>query len=197
MNKKAKDFIKYVKSECKKHGIKCDLRKTKYVKLSGNIKCSGYFDEDEPALVCSMNRPDSLEILAHEFGHFTQWRENIDIWKKSMVSMPLVDEWLEGKEVPNIKKHLATCRNLELDNEKRAVKIIKKFDLDIDIDRYIKKANAYVLFYNRLLATRKWATPKNSPYSNQRIIEKMPRYFMKDYSTLSKRIEKVFEQEGL
>lgn len=197
MNKKAKDFIKYVKSECKKHGIKCDLRKTKYVKLSGNIKCSGYFDEDEPALVCSMNRPDSLEILAHEFGHFTQWKDNIDVWKKSMVSMPLVDEWLEGKEVPNIKKHLATCRNLELDNEKRAVKIIKKFDLDIDIDRYIKKANAYVLFYNRLLATRKWATPKNSPYSNQRIIEKMPRYFMKDYSTLSKRIEKVFEQEGL
>ena len=197
MNKKAKDFIKYVKSECKKHGIKCDLRKTKYVKLSGNIKCSGYFDEDEPALVCSMNRPDSLEILAHEFGHFTQWRENIDIWKKSMVSMPLVDEWLEGKEVPNIKKHLATCRNLELDNEKRAVKIIKKFELDIDIDRYIKKANAYVMFYNRLLATRKWATPKNSPYSNQRIIEKMPRYFMKDYSTLPKRIQKVFEQEGL
>lgn len=197
MNKKAKDFIKYVKSECKKHGIKCDLRKTKYVKLSGNIKCSGYFDEDEPALVCSMNRPDSLEILAHEFGHFTQWRENIDIWKKSMVSMPLVDEWLEGKEVPNIKKHLATCRNLELDNEKRAVKIIKKFDLDIDIDRYIKKANAYVMFYNRLLATRKWTTPNNSPYSNQRIVEKMPRYFMKDYSTLPKRIEKVFEQEGL
>ena len=197
MNKKAKDFIKYVKSECKKHGIKCDLRKTKYVKLSGNIKCSGYFDEDEPALVCSMNRPDSLEILAHEFGHFTQWRENIEIWKKTMVSMPLVDEWLEGKEVPNIKKHLATCRNLELDNEKRAVKIIKKFDLDIDIDRYIKKANAYVFFYTRLLATRKWATPKNSPYNNQKIIEKMPRYFIKDYSTLPKRIEKVFEQEGL
>jgi len=180
MNKKAKDFIKYVKSECKKHGIKCDLRRTKYVKLSGNIKCSGYFDEDEPALVCSMNRPDSLEILAHEFGHFTQWQEGIDIWKKCMVSMPLVDEWLEGKEVPNIKKHLAVCRELELDNEKRAVKIIKNFDLGIDIDRYIKKANAYVMFYNRLLATRKWATPKNSPYSNQRIIEKMPRYFMKD-----------------
>jgi len=144
-----------------------------------------------------MNRPDSLEILAHEFGHFTQWRENIDIWKKSMVSMPLVDEWLGGKEVHNIKKHLGVCRDLELDNEKRAVRIIKKFDLDIDIDRYIKKANAYVFFYNRLLATRKWATPKNSPYNNQRIIEKMPRYFMKDYSVLPKRIETVFEQEGL
>ncbi len=38
MNKKTKDFIKYVKSECKKYGVKCDLRNTKYVKLSGNIK---------------------------------------------------------------------------------------------------------------------------------------------------------------
>jgi phosphorylcholine metabolism protein LicD len=197
MNKKSKDFIKYVKSECKKYGVKCDLRNTKYVKLSGNIKCSGYFDEETPTLVCSMNRPDSLEILAHEFGHLTQWKENIDLWQAVNVSMPLVDAWLGGEEVSNIKKHLAVCRNLELDNEKRAVKIIKKFDLDIDIDNYIKKANAYVFFYSRLLATRKWCTPKNSPYSNIRIIEKMPRYFMKDYSSMPRRIEKVFEQEGL
>ena len=144
-----------------------------------------------------MNRPDALEILAHEFGHFTQWKENIDLWEAVNVSMPLVDDWLGGKDVPNIKKHLAVCRDLELDNEKRSVKIIKKFGLDIDIDRYIKKANAYVFFYTRLLATRKWATPKNSPYSNQKIIEKMPRYFIKDYATIPKRIEKVFEQEGL
>jgi hypothetical protein len=197
MNKKAKDFIKHVKSECKKYGIKCDLRKTKYVRLSGNIKCSGYFDEDEPALVCSMNRPDSLEILTHEFGHFTQWIENIDLWKKSMTSMPMVDEWLGGKDVPNIKKHLAVVRDLELDNEKRAVKLIKKFDLDIDIDTYIKKANAYVFFYTRLLATRKWATPQNSPYKNKRIIESMPAYFRKDYSKIPKRLETIFIEENL
>ena len=48
MNKKEKQFVSYVKSECKKYGVKCDLRKTKYVKLSGNIKCSGYFDEEAP-----------------------------------------------------------------------------------------------------------------------------------------------------
>jgi hypothetical protein len=114
-----------------------------------------------------------------------------------MVSMPLVDDWLQGEEVPNIKKHLAVSRELELDNEKRSVRIIKKFDLDVDIDNYVKKANAYVYFYNRLLATRKWPTPKNSPYSNQRIIEKMPRYFKADYSITPKRIEKVFIQENL
>ena len=111
--------------------------------------------------------------------------------------MPLVDEWLTGKDVPNIKKHLAVSRELELDNEKRAVKLIKKFDLGIDVDHYIRKANAYVFFYNRLLATRKWATPQNSPYTNQRIIEKMPRYFKADYSVTPKRIEKIFIQENL
>ncbi len=197
MNKKAKDFIKHVKSECKKYGIKCDLRRTKYVRLSGNIKCSGYFDEDEPALVCSMNRPDSLEILAHEFGHLTQWIEQIDLWKKCMKSMPLVDDWLSGKDVPNIKKHLAASRDLELDNEKRAVKIIKKFELDIDIQRYIKKANAYVLFYNYMLATRKWGTPNNSPYKNKRLIEAMPGHFRMNYNSIPKRIEKIFIEENI
>lgn len=197
MDKKGKDFIKYVKQECKKYGVKCDLRKTKYVRISGNITCSGYFDEDGPALVCSMNRSDSLEILAHEFGHLTQWVEQIDLWKKCMKSMPLLDEWLAGEDVPNIKKHLAASRDLELDNEKRAVKIIKKFDLDINIDNYIKKANAYVFFYTRLLATRKWATPKNSPYSNKRVIDAMPKYFRKDYSSIPKRIEKIFIEENI
>ena len=63
MNKKEKEFVNYVKSECKKYGVKCDLRKTKYVKLSGNIKCSGYFDEDGLSLVCSMNRPMMIILI--------------------------------------------------------------------------------------------------------------------------------------
>ncbi len=92
MNKKAKEFIKYVKDECKKYGIKCDLRRTKYVRLPGKLKCSGYFDDHDMELVCSMNRPDSLEILAHEFGHVTQWKDQIDLWKKADVSIPKVDE---------------------------------------------------------------------------------------------------------
>jgi hypothetical protein len=197
MNKKATEFIKYVKSECKKYGVVCDLRNTKYVKLSGNIKCSGYFDEEVPKLVCSMNRPDALEILAHEFCHVTQWIDKIDLWDESGSSISLVDEWLGGKEVANIKKHLSVCRDLELDNEKRVIKLIKKFDLDIDADRYIKKANAYVFFYNHMANTRRWCTPKNSPYSNPRIIEKMPGYFMKDYSVTPKKVHKVFVEENL
>ncbi len=97
MNKKAKEFIKYVKDECKKYGIKCDLRRTKYVRLPGKLKCSGYFDDQDMELVCSMNRPASLEILAHEFGHFTQWIDQTDLWKKADISIPKVDMWLMGE----------------------------------------------------------------------------------------------------
>lgn len=197
MNKKAREFIKYVKEECKKYGIKCDLRRTKYVRLPGKMACSGYFDEGEMELVCSMNRPDSLEILAHEFAHVTQWKDQIDLWKKADVSIPKVDEWLMGEDVPDIKKHLAVSRDLELDNEKRAVKIIKKFSLDIDIDQYIKKANCYIHFYNRMLATRKWCAPYNSPYSNKRLIKQMPAHFRMNYNKLPKRIEQVYIEEQI
>lgn len=197
MNKKAREFIKYVKEECKKYGIKCDLRRTKYVRLPGKLKCSGYFDDHDMELVCSMNRPDSLEILAHEFGHVTQWKDQIDLWKKADVSIPKVDEWLMGEDVPDIKKHLAVSRDLELDNEKRAVKIIKKFGLDIDIDQYIKKANCYVHFYNRMLATRKWCSPDNSPYNNKRLIKQMPAHFRMNYNKLPKKIEQVFIEEQI
>lgn len=197
MNSKVKHFIDFVKDECRREGVKCDLRNTTYVKISNSIKASGYFDETVPTLVCSMKRPDSIEILAHEYGHLTQWREQIPLWKAAEVSMAKMDEWLEGKDVTNIEKHIGACRDLELDNEKRAVKIIKQFELPVDLEHYVKKANAYVYFYTRLISTRKWCAPKNSPYKNKRVIACMPNTFKKDYSKIPKKIEAIFEQENL
>lgn len=197
MTRKEKKFIEYVKSECKKYGIKCDLRKTSYVVLPGNIKCSGYFYESGNLLVCATNKKEWIDVLAHEFCHVTQWIDQIPLWIKAQKSIPLVDDWLTGEKVRNIKKHLEVCRDLELDNEKRTVKLMKEFDLDIDIEDYIKKANAYIFFYTRLLATRKWPTPTNSPHSNDKIIKTMPRYFKTDYSYIPKKIETVFIQENL
>lgn len=196
MNANISNFIDHVKRECENHGVKCDLRNTTYVKISDSIKASGYFDETEPALVCSMKRGDFVEILAHEFGHLTQWREGISLWSAVEVSMPKLDAWLSGKEVKDIADHIAVCRDLELDNEKRAVKIIKEFNLPVDISKYRKKANSYVMFYNYMLISRRWCTPKNSPYSNKRIIDAMPDRFNMNYTKLPKRLEKIFTEEG-
>jgi hypothetical protein len=192
-----KTFVDYVKQECKANGIKVELRPTKYVKLSGNIKCSGYFDDGEMKLVVSAKNPQALEILAHEFGHFTQWMEQTDLWLACDTGCTKVDEWLSGKRVNNIKEHLSVVRDLELDNEKRAVMLIKKFKLPIDIKEYTRKANAYVLFYNWLHHTRRWCTPQNTPYRNKTLLKACSTRFNMKYDELSPEMIEVFEKAGL
>lgn len=193
---KEKDFIQYVKNRCKEHGVKCVLPKTQSVKMSDGIRCSGYFDESVPILVSSVGRIDWIGILAHEYSHLTQWVERIPLWVEAEKSLPFVWEWLEGKDCKNIEYHINIARDLELDNEKRAVKVIQAFELDVDIEDYIRKANAYVSFYNFLKITRKWCTTKTSPYRNKNIIAAMSPKFNMNHKIFSKKSEKVFRQEN-
>lgn len=192
---KQKEFIKFVKSECKKYGVKCDLRRGKYVKLDPNIKCSGFFDEQR--LVTAMKNPNAFGVLAHEYCHLTQWVDQIPLWEKADKALSKVDSWLSGKSVKNIEKYLAIARDLELDNEKRTVKLLKKFGFDNMIEEYTRKANAYVHFYNYLLYTRRWSKPSNSPYTNKRIISAMSTKFNMKYTEMSPKIKKIFESENI
>jgi hypothetical protein len=144
-----------------------------------------------------MNRTDALEILVHEYCHLTQWIDDIPLWKMTETSGPLLDDWLAGKSVRNIKKHIANMRDLELDNERRAVKLIKEWGLSIDIPQYIKKANAYILFYNWLYFTRKWSSPDNTPYTNEHILTFMSDKFNMKYSNLSDKVLQAFMVEQI
>lgn len=197
MNKYTQIFLDHVKNQCKEYGVKCDLRETTHVIISKGMKVSGYFDETVPILVCSMNTNIAYEVLVHEFAHFTQWIDQCYEWVTLGNSVSEVDDWLKGKNVRNIEECIAKTRDLELDNEKRAVKLIKQFNLPIDIRKYKKKANAYIMYYNYLLQSRKWCIPGNTPYSNKRLIESMPDKFNMNYSKLPKRIEKIFIEEGI
>ena len=194
--KKDLAVMEYVKAECKRTGIKCDLRPVRYVKIN-NIQCSGYFDSEGKVLVCSMNRPDALGILAHEYAHLTQWDEGIKLWHDSGNSMEKIDNWLGGKRVHNIKRHLAVSRDLELDNERRTVQLIKKWDLSINIDDYTKKANAYVHFYNWMYFTRRWSSPKNSPYTNPDIQSVMSTRFNMKYAEMTPRVYNAFKEANI
>lgn len=185
-------FINFVKAECKELGVKVDLRPSKYVKLDKNIQCSGWFDSANKELVVAMNRPDALSILVHEYCHVTQWIEGIDLWVKSDNAISKVDQWLGGKRIHHIDKHLAIARDLELDNEKRAVRMIRKWKLNINVDDYIRKANAYVHFYNWIRHTRKWSKPANSPYSNSHVLSRMSTRFNMQYMRLTPHVEAAF-----
>lgn len=198
MTRQEMNFVQWVKEQCKPYGVKCSLRKVKYLRLSGNIKCSGFFEGgDTPMLAVSMNRADWIEILVHEYCHLTQWVDGIELWDKADVSLVKVDDWLSGKNVRNIDKHLAVARDLELDNEKRSVALIKEWGLNVDLDCYIKKANAYIQFYNHLGKTRRWSKPSNSPYGNMNIYNAMPTNFRMRYSKMSKKVEDLFVKENI
>lgn len=196
-DKKWKRFLEHVIEQCKLKNVELDLRKSKYLELSDNIKCGGYFDSDIPKLACAMDHKESKTLLIHEYCHMTQWLDEIPLWNESAESIELVDKWLGGEDVENIGKHVRISKDLELDNEKRAVQIMKDWDLEIDIEDYIRKSNAYVLFYLYLEKSRKWSVPGNSPYTNKRVLELMSSKFDMNYDVLDPSIEKIFREENI
>lgn len=194
-------FIAHVKEECKANKIHCAIRNVSYVKAASNIKCSGYFDHANRVLAVAMKGPSPLEILAHEYGHFTQWKEQCPEWVQYIEGGgdDAIEKWLAGEEIENVDRYLMLTKYMELDNEKRAVEIIKKWNLDtiINLKHYIKKCNAYVQWYNWLKISRKWTQPGNQPYTNQRLLDAMSTEFDMDYLTLTPELETIFREENI
>lgn len=175
MDEKIGAFISFVKEECKKNSVKIKPYKRSYIKLTDNIKCGGFFDDGsdlklrKATLAFAQGREDFLELMVHEYCHMTQWIDGIELWEVSADSLTVVDEWLSGVDhlAMLVEVSLNKLRELELDNEKRSVEIFKEWDLPVDVDLYIRKSNAYVLFYNYMKISRKWSNPDNAPYRNK------------------------------
>jgi hypothetical protein len=197
-DKNSISFIEEVIANCKLYGVKCSIRDVSYVKL-GTFRCGGWFDGEDRELVCSMKNGKGLALLVHEFSHFQQWAENSELWELASRknSHSVMHDWIEGKPIRGIRKHIGICRDLEADAERRAVKMIKKYNLPIDINEYIRGANAYIYFYNYILKIRRWSSPKNSPYRNKVLMEAMPSVFKKDYSVLPDRLLKIYQEQGI
>lgn len=197
MNKRSVEkLIDFIKSECKKHKVKFELRKGKYVQCEKGIKSSGYFDTEEKSLVCAKNNPNFIYIVAHEYCHLTQSLDNCKAWKNYENSESgILTDWLTGKNfnIKRIKKVINTSLHLELDNEKRTIKVLKKFGMSKkELDLYIQKSNAYVLFYLYMLETRQWYKPNNAPYENVKVVRSMSKKFNMNYSKLSNKAKKAF-----
>lgn len=192
----AQKFIKDLRHKCKKYSIKLKMYNTSSVPLGrGKMKSIGYFDGE--CLVISKNHPAFLEILVHESCHMDQWLENCGVWVKDEFTINL-DDWLLGKEedITLVKNAISSSRNLELDCEKRTIKKIKKWNLPIDTKLYIQRANTYVQYYNYLLETREWLSPKNSPHHREEIYSQMPSTFQnaKYYKKLPTKTRKLFKE---
>jgi hypothetical protein len=45
--------------------------------------------------------------------------------------------------------------------------------------------------------TRRWSTPKNSPYKNEKVLGVMSTKFNMNYNKMSKKVFKVFKEENI
>ena len=168
MNKKINDFIKMVKRETRANGIKVRMPKSKVVMID-KVKVNGYFDdEDEMVLKCAIGKPEKVwfPIFVHEYCHFRQYIDKCSAWKTyNKEDVDVFFSWIQGQTFHNktVKRFVKRTVAIELDCEKRAVEVIAKYNLPIDRVDYIRKANAYILFYPYALTTRKWY--KKAPYT--------------------------------
>ncbi len=87
-----------------------------------------------------------------------------------------------------------SAKELELDCERRAVKKIKKFDLPLDVEEYIKQASAYIHYYNYMQLRRNNYTPGKEPYYNNTITSAMPKTLRGKYKRLPKNIIPLYDK---
>ena len=191
------DFIQFVKKECRYYGIKPKLRNVKYLVEGG--RCTGYFDADNKVLACAMNNGVWISVLAHEYCHMRQWAEKAEPWMAANENDSTGKwwEWIKGVDIADIENHINVVRDMELDNEKRTVALIKALDLPVDVREYTKKCNSYIMFYNYMKQSRKWLNPAKQPLENQRLLAAMPDKFSLNYSVLPKRLELIYREENI
>lgn len=187
------NFVESVRSVCKENGVKFNLLNKKNVIVDGT-RCVGYFTHEPPELTCAINRPDFIPILVHESCHLDQYLEDPTPFEQE----DIIDEWLHGKEFTQkeVNKCIKNSISLELDCEKRSVKKILEYGLDINIDQYIQGANAYILFYNFVKKNRMWYKKDAPPHQKDIVYQNMPKKFMSDsyYYRLNPKIEKLFKK---
>ena len=196
-------FMISLKRKANRLGIKLEITNNDSVDATDTIQCSGYFQETfrrkQGILTVATGLPIKrwLAILVHESCHMDQWEEKINLWKLCDKLNPnVIDEWLEGKNFSNkkIDDAINSTRDLELDCEKRAVDKIKKFNLPLNINEYIQKANCYIFYHNYVRLTRTWYKIDNIPTINPNIYKLCDKKWYDSYETIPNNLLSAFKK---
>lgn len=195
-----KSFILDLQEKCKQNGIKLLIANTPGIEYSvgEGMMVNGYFDENIRTLACAAGKSFEqwLTILIHESCHMDQFLENILEWTQNP-GLEQTDRWLNGEDVdPKVlDAEILGSMAVEIDCEKRATKKIKQWGFDnfIDVDEYIQKSNAYILFYLWMRENRRWYQIGKEPYNMRQIVSMMPKTFNINYSELTDYHRKAFE----
>lgn len=185
-----RNFIDTVRRRADQNGVRLILSEEAMLPYMGDpeMLVSGYFiDRPHLELAVAMGKPLSqwLGVLVHESCHMDQWLESDECWKEVFMpdgreSVDWLNDWVARRmelSEEQLQDVVARCRRVELDCERRAVARIQEYDLPLPIDDYIRKANAYVYFYDFIATSRQWYPADAAPYDREDVHSHAPHVF--------------------
>lgn len=167
---KVDDIVLDIVKRCGHFGVSV-LLPSKDIFMHEGMEVAGLFDDTVPSLSCAVGGDPSnwLGILLHEYCHVTQWVEQCDVWREYDKEPWGIDDWLEGKRVPNLARLVDVTQRMEADCERRTVRLIKELDAPVNLGDYCQQANAYLHFYNVVKTERKWYAKGKGPYRSKEV----------------------------
>lgn len=159
-NKRVRKFVNHVKSELSRHGMRLVLGRGEQVNCDG-IRLSGYFDEVQGVICVGRRNSYWLTVLVHEYAHFLQWRdrseEYVNIRVNRMDSVGIIESWIDGEEYrpSTIRKAFIKARTLEKRCEMKALKLIRRFNLPVNEEFFVRQANSHIYYYHMMEKMRR------------------------------------------
>jgi hypothetical protein len=178
-NRSVKKFFKYILTELEKLDIKLCLD----ANLSKiGAKTAGYYCNFDKEIRCYVNLDDFswLCVLCHEMSHVAQsieGNEGSKEWRDfEELELTMEDIQIKKKLPPSLARFRRVMVALEHDADTRAIELIKKFKLPVDLIQYQKEANYILYCYVYLCRRRIWPELKNK--DREGIINALPPYLL-------------------
>jgi len=165
----SKSLINAVRKDCQDHGVKVYFPKRSQVAV--NIKpfqwyknCDGWFCQIDKELVV-WESPQMLPVLAHEYGHFLQWKEGFKYMKARKNGVPYTQKfnyWVDGLDLG--EKELTQILNgiiqIEWNCEIRALDIMEEYNIVTNKRKYLTSALSAIYGYYYV---KEYRTNVNTP----------------------------------
>jgi hypothetical protein len=170
-----KAFVEFVRETIQQHGLSLRLSKTKWVKVDG-FSCFGFLNGKE--ICIATKNPRWIEVLAHEYSHFLQWRKGTLLYRKCFGPThnyaDVVEDWIKGRRIDRrrVRRAFETYRSMERECEQIAVKVLHKHGIDFDMERYAQEANCCIYMYH-FMEQRRGKDFQKDPFT-WRVLRKMP-----------------------
>jgi hypothetical protein len=178
MLKAQRHFVDKVRDHMAEHGCRIIFGRGKELNCGG-YRAAGYFSDNDLELRVARKNTLWFEVLIHEYCHFLQWIEKSPVYRKSDKSNAIIDNWFNGKQYSSriIDKAFDCVREMERDCEMRSIKLIKKHDLPINVDRYTRMANCYIYVHYFMREYRKFWPFEQELMKSPTVLSQMPASF--------------------